>query len=193
MKKKIAIITLVGLGLFLGISNVFAFTITQYPSDTEITSPVTFDLEVSREEMEDFCVTTTDPVMLSWVFSFDDGSGWTGGHWIEGGVTADEVATGVYSRTYIFPTGWDIRVEGVELEYDDSWGVCWDYWPANPTFTITGQRGLNFVEIPNLFVGSTLAYIGSAVTGLSPILYVIIGVPFAFVVIRKVIALMPKK
>lgn len=43
------------------------------------------------------------------------------------------------------------------------------------------------------FATGTLAYIGQAVSGLGPFLFLIIGLPFAFIVIKKVIALVPKK
>ena len=50
-----------------------------------------------------------------------------------------------------------------------------------------------FVTISDSFVTSTLAYIGQAVTGLGPILYVVIGIPLAFWVVKKVISLVPKR
>lgn len=49
-----------------------------------------------------------------------------------------------------------------------------------------------FVEISTGVVTSTLAYVGTAVSGLGPWLYLVVGLPFGFIVIRKVIALMPK-
>jgi len=52
---------------------------------------------------------------------------------------------------------------------------------------------MDFITISDSFVTSTLAYIGQAVTGLGPILYVAIGLPLAFWVVRKVIALVPKR
>ena len=52
---------------------------------------------------------------------------------------------------------------------------------------------MDFITITDGFVSSTLAYIGQAVSGLGPILYLVIGVPLGFYVIRKVIALVPKR
>lgn len=51
----------------------------------------------------------------------------------------------------------------------------------------------SFVVITTDIVTSTLAYVGKAVSGLEPFLFMIIGIPFAFVVIKKVINLIPKK
>lgn len=52
---------------------------------------------------------------------------------------------------------------------------------------------MDFITITDSFVTSSLAYIGQAVTGLGPLLYMVIGVPLGFWVIRKVIALVPKR
>lgn len=50
-----------------------------------------------------------------------------------------------------------------------------------------------FITISDAFVTSSLAYIGQTLTGLGPLVYVAIGIPLGFYVIRKVIGLMPKR
>jgi hypothetical protein len=57
--------------------------------------------------------------------------------------------------------------------------------PASPT--------IPFVDISTNFISGTLAYIGQAVSGLGPLLYVLAGIPFAFWVVKKVLSLIPKK
>lgn len=52
---------------------------------------------------------------------------------------------------------------------------------------------MDFITISDGFVSSSLAYIGQAVTGLGPLLYLVVGIPLGFYVIRKVIALVPKR
>ncbi len=52
---------------------------------------------------------------------------------------------------------------------------------------------MDFITITEGFVTSSLAYIGQAVTGLGPLLYMVIGVPLGFWAIKKVISLVPKR
>lgn len=55
------------------------------------------------------------------------------------------------------------------------------------------RKIMEFISITEGFVTSSLAYIGQTVTGLGPLLYMVIGVPLGFYVIRKVLALVPKR
>lgn len=55
------------------------------------------------------------------------------------------------------------------------------------------EKIMDFITITDSFVTSSLAYIGQAVSGLGPLLYLVIGVPLGFYVIRKVISLVPKR
>jgi hypothetical protein len=52
---------------------------------------------------------------------------------------------------------------------------------------------MDFITITDGFVSSTLAYIGQAVSGLGPLLYVVAGIPLGFWVIKKVLGLIPKR
>jgi hypothetical protein len=52
---------------------------------------------------------------------------------------------------------------------------------------------MEFISITEGFVTSSLAYVGALVTGLGPMLYVVIGAPFGFWAIKKLIGLIPKK
>ena len=52
---------------------------------------------------------------------------------------------------------------------------------------------MDFITISEGFVTSSLAYVGALVTGLGPLLYLAIGAPVGFWVIKKVIGLLPKR
>ncbi len=51
---------------------------------------------------------------------------------------------------------------------------------------------MEFITITEGFVTSSLAYIGQAVTGLGPLLYMVIGIPLGFWVLRQIIGLVPR-
>ena len=73
------------------------------------------------------------------------------------------------------------------LEYDD--------YNAEPIFEITeGRTPLPvFSGFSINFTYSLLAYVGALITGLGPLLYLIIGAPAGFWIIKKIIGFMPKK
>lgn len=52
---------------------------------------------------------------------------------------------------------------------------------------------LTLFTLPGDALASTTAYIGGIITDLGPFVWLAIGVPLAFYVIKKVIAVMPKR
>jgi heme exporter protein D len=52
---------------------------------------------------------------------------------------------------------------------------------------------LTLFTLPDGAVASSTAYIGDVMTDLGPFLWLAIGIPLAFFVIRKIISLVPKK
>jgi len=52
---------------------------------------------------------------------------------------------------------------------------------------------LTLFSLPEDIVSSTTAYIGDMFTDLGLLIYLAIGIPLAFFVIKKVISIMPKR
>lgn len=52
---------------------------------------------------------------------------------------------------------------------------------------------LSLFTLPTEAIGSSTAYIGSLVSDLGPFVWLAIGVPLGFYVIKKVIGLLPKR
>jgi len=52
---------------------------------------------------------------------------------------------------------------------------------------------LTLFTLPSDVISSTTAYIGDIFTDMSVLIYLAIGIPLAFYVIRKVMALLPKR
>lgn len=221
MKKIIAITILVGLGLFLGATQVFgAITYERTPSDFEIQNPVNFYVRFDNFE-DSGCSASTTHYSL----------------YIMGALV--EPPAGIHLTPHIPKTTlenlWIINLElgerrGVMLECyeeENSLGYTEQLEEGSPAFIVTelvcdnehlelclteitcsNAGGYWYNDICNVlpepppppffgitenFVTGSLAYIGQAVTGLSPLLYVIIGVPLGFYVIRKIMGVMPKK
>lgn len=202
MKKKITITILIGLGLFLGITKVFALLPNPYypdevsdysrePARYEITSPVDFSVVLSEY-----------PTPLC------DGLGyWNIG--VEGGENYyyDEFLPNIPSSTLTtevvdFDLAEDYYTE-VSLycyEFATSTGGSYEWVGAieygteeEPAF-IVSVFPVEWLPVSPNFVEKTLDYVRAFLgSGMFPFIAMIIGIPLSFVIIRKVIALMPKK
>ncbi len=86
---------------------------------------------------------------------------------------------------YIFPD--PVNLGNCEFFNDTSASIYATYEPLPPPPTFL------FVETSINFVTSTLAYIGQAVTGSGPLLYMVIGIPLGFWVLNQVIGLVPRR
>ena len=192
MKKKIAITILVGLGLFLGSNVLGIVTYERTPAGYTISNPISFEVN----EGGSWCVVESAGSALSWYLEF------TNDDFVEF-YSTDCVPISQDNNVFIENLPIDVYV-GVDLNccgFDDcrdySWRRSLEDAAGFPVFEVIElpppPPPLTFIPISTNFVSSALAYVGYATTGLGPLLYLVIGAPFAFWVIRKVIALVPKK
>lgn len=185
MKKLYLIISLAVL-LLIGNSAFGAVTYERSPSGTEITSPVSFS--VTLDDIFDL--------------EFDEEIGV--GYWaiVAGGEEAEywseAIASTTLSTTFLIsvPTGEAItNILSCACPPEFDFNACSENLGDNcsntgislesgePAFTII----YSFIPISSDFVVSTLAYINQGIGGLGPFLYVIIGLPLAFWVIKKIL------
>lgn len=52
---------------------------------------------------------------------------------------------------------------------------------------------LALITLPESAVTTTLAYVGTIFTDLGPFVWIALGVPFAFYIVRKVAGILPKR
>jgi len=191
MKKKITIIGVLITLLLIGTQVFGATEYNRKPVGDTITSPVTFTFHFNN--WYDIGLATSTPTHYSFVFgnSCNAVYAWTGTYLP---VSQKNLDTNTYQQTY--DISGNCEISDVYLYFADA--------PENATWISDYQIGYytlpesgftiktGFIALTTDFVSSTLAYIGQAVTGLGPILYIIIGLPLAFWVIWKIFGLVPK-
>ena len=183
MKKKI-IVTILVLGiLFFGVSKVFgAFEYERTPSEYSIFNPVTFDVSFITSD----CPATT----TIWRIGGADDTYETifSSEWVDIATTTGifEINVPLATYYYIGLGCWadeENRQTLNPLEFDE----------GNPLFEVLSSEPTPFIETDEIFVAGVIGYVrGWLGSGIFPLLAMFIGIPLAFVVIKRVIALLPQ-
>lgn len=198
MKKKIVIAILICFGLFLGYSVLGAVEYQRIPSDYYILENTTTTFNVELEGCP------------------EGSNSWTIQIWDKFARKAPPppIPPSHYSPCYSTSTlsqSWQIIFPISDYTAVSYWCYASDICSmppieVGPQYFLEGDReGVifevvstlpppTFVRINKNFVAGIVTYVKKLVgSGLTPFLVMIIGLPFAFVVIKKIIALIPKK
>lgn len=187
MKKLFAII-LVGLLL-----PTFSFAILTYernPSDFTFRSPV--EISVSVDNFDEIDVYVWPEVMNYWTIFVYKTS------WEDLYYDPILVASTTLSHTFTIdlPVGSYISVDAMVCPNSTfegrnppcEYGVFLEYDEDNPIFEITGP----LFELPITSVGSTTGILNDLLNDIGPFIWLFIGIPLGFVVVKRIIKIIPR-